>query len=103
MRLFALSSVIALFTTLGASAFFDVSSSLQNILRNTERSDRYHYPTDFTRDIIPVWFNWYSVLAYVIVNRIVRNHFTATMTIGEIGRFILDFRMELFPLKQMCG
>jgi len=31
----------------------DVSSSLQNILRNTHRSDLYSYPTDFTRGIIP--------------------------------------------------
>jgi hypothetical protein len=28
--------------------------ALQNILRNTDKSDRYQYPTDFTRDIIPV-------------------------------------------------
>ncbi|KAK3079967.1 hypothetical protein LTS18_003481 [Coniosporium uncinatum] len=31
----------------------DVSSSLQNVLRNTHRSDLYSYPTDFTRGIIP--------------------------------------------------
>ncbi len=32
----------------------DVSSTLGNILANTDRSNRYTYPTDLTRGIIPV-------------------------------------------------
>lgn len=32
----------------------DVSSGLQNILRNTHKSKAYTYPTDLTRGIIPV-------------------------------------------------
>ncbi|KAJ9257985.1 hypothetical protein DTO207G8_1762 [Paecilomyces variotii] len=30
------------------------SSSLQNVLKNTHRSDEYRYPTDFTRGIFPI-------------------------------------------------
>ncbi|MCJ1313017.1 hypothetical protein MMC25_006693 [Agyrium rufum] len=32
----------------------DVSSTLQNILANTDKSDLYTYPTDLTRGIVPV-------------------------------------------------
>ena len=32
----------------------DVSSTLQNILKNTDGSNKYKYPTDFTRGILPV-------------------------------------------------
>jgi hypothetical protein len=31
-----------------------ISSELQNILKNTHRSNAYSYPTDLTRDIFPV-------------------------------------------------
>jgi hypothetical protein len=31
-----------------------VSSTLQNILHNTDKSDLYTYPTDLTRGIVPV-------------------------------------------------
>lgn len=31
-----------------------ITSSLQSILRNTHGSKDYEYPTDFTRDILPV-------------------------------------------------
>ncbi|KAL2004196.1 hypothetical protein VTN02DRAFT_5845 [Thermoascus thermophilus] len=31
-----------------------LSPSLQNILKNTHGSDEYHYPTDFTRGIMPI-------------------------------------------------
>lgn len=37
-----------------ASAIPDVSSTLQNILKNTDGTNKYRYPTDFTRGIIPV-------------------------------------------------
>ena len=30
------------------------ASALQNILKNTDKTDKYRYPTDFTRDIEPV-------------------------------------------------
>ena len=34
----------------------DISSTLQNILANTDRSGLYTYPTDLTREIVPVGF-----------------------------------------------
>lgn len=54
MRSFALtlSTVLA-----GAVASIPPSSGsdvLQNILENTDRSEKYSYPTDFTRDLLPV-------------------------------------------------
>ncbi|KAF2646724.1 hypothetical protein P280DRAFT_464910 [Massarina eburnea CBS 473.64] len=40
-----------------ALALPDVSSTLQNILKNTDNTDKYSYPTDFTRGIIPKPFH----------------------------------------------
>ncbi|KAF1954162.1 hypothetical protein CC80DRAFT_537022 [Byssothecium circinans] len=40
-----------------ALAYPDVSGILQNILKNTEKTDKYSYPTDFTRGIIPKPFH----------------------------------------------
>ncbi|KAF1994863.1 hypothetical protein P154DRAFT_475301 [Amniculicola lignicola CBS 123094] len=40
-----------------AAAIPDVSSTLQNILKNTDRSDKYTYPTDLTRGILPKPFH----------------------------------------------
>ena len=34
----------------------DISTTLQNILANTQNSDGYTYPTDLTRGIVPVSF-----------------------------------------------
>lgn len=36
----------------GSGAF--VNGALQNILKNTDKTDKYKYPTDFTRGIEPV-------------------------------------------------
>lgn len=33
------------------------SDALQNILMNTDKTDKYHYPTDFTREIVPKPFH----------------------------------------------
>ncbi|KAJ4377388.1 hypothetical protein N0V83_000213 [Neocucurbitaria cava] len=44
---------IALATAPSAFALPDVSDALQNILKNTDKSDKYTYPTDFTREIVP--------------------------------------------------
>ncbi|KAH7071344.1 hypothetical protein BKA63DRAFT_71109 [Paraphoma chrysanthemicola] len=52
MRSFAL-PLSALFT----GTFATQSDALQNILKNTDNSDRYHYPTDFTREIVPKPFH----------------------------------------------
>jgi hypothetical protein len=52
MRSFAL-PLSALFT----GTFATYSDALQNILKNTDNSDRYHYPTDFTREIVPKPFH----------------------------------------------
>lgn len=38
----------------GALSVAPVASSLQNILDNTHSSYEYGYPTDITRDILPV-------------------------------------------------
>ncbi|KAF1991162.1 hypothetical protein K402DRAFT_443930 [Aulographum hederae CBS 113979] len=47
-------AAVALFAAVATSTYIpDVSSSLQNVLKNTHRSDLYTYPTDFTRGIIP--------------------------------------------------
>ncbi|KAF1967487.1 hypothetical protein BU23DRAFT_559397 [Bimuria novae-zelandiae CBS 107.79] len=40
-----------------ASSIPDVSSTLQNILKNTDGTNKYRYPTDFTRGIIPKPFH----------------------------------------------
>ncbi|KAF2021401.1 hypothetical protein BU24DRAFT_417064 [Aaosphaeria arxii CBS 175.79] len=40
-----------------ATAIPDVSSTLQNILKNTDNSNKYRYPTDLTRGIIPKPFH----------------------------------------------
>ncbi|KAK2744767.1 hypothetical protein FQN55_006523 [Onygenales sp. PD_40] len=42
------------FARLAAAAPGSGSSALQNILKNTDRSDLYGYPTDLTRGIIPI-------------------------------------------------
>jgi hypothetical protein len=52
MRSFAL-PLLALITSTFAAHW----DALQNILMNTDKSDRYHYPTDFTREIIPKPFH----------------------------------------------
>lgn len=52
MRSFAL-PLSALIT----GTFAAHSDALQNILMNTDRSDKYHYPTDFTREIVPKPFH----------------------------------------------
>jgi hypothetical protein len=55
MRSFAL-ALPALVTAFVAYAPADGTgaSALQNILKNTDKTDKYRYPTDFTRDIEPV-------------------------------------------------
>jgi hypothetical protein len=53
MRSFAL-AFPALVTAYLAYAPSEASDALQNILKNTDRTDKYRYPTDFTRDIEPV-------------------------------------------------
>jgi hypothetical protein len=52
MRSFALSLPALLTGTIAA-----YSDQLQNILQNTDKSDKYHYPTDFTREIVPKPFH----------------------------------------------
>ena len=47
-----LSSLAALVPVF-ASSTPDISSTLQNILANTDRSNLYTYPTDLTREIVP--------------------------------------------------
>lgn len=56
MRSFAL-PLTALFTGLFTGSLASYSDALQNILKNTDKSDKYHYPTDFTREIVPKPFH----------------------------------------------
>lgn len=53
MRSFAL-AFPALVTAHLAYTPAEASGALQNILKNTDKTDKYRYPTDFTRDIEPV-------------------------------------------------
>jgi hypothetical protein len=46
----------------------DISSGLQNILRNTHKSKAYEYPTDLTRGIIPVRTQSIDVMLYCADN-----------------------------------
>ncbi|KAF2816432.1 uncharacterized protein BDZ99DRAFT_407226 [Mytilinidion resinicola] len=75
MKLFTLFSyLLALRATTFATPIPDVSKSLQNILKNTDGSKLYTYPTDLTRGIIPKPFHshndywrdvpFYSALSY---------------------------------------
>ncbi|KZM27083.1 uncharacterized protein EKO05_0010089 [Ascochyta rabiei] len=47
----------ALVTAYLAYAPAEASGALQNILKNTDKTDKYRYPTDFTRDIEPKPFH----------------------------------------------
>jgi hypothetical protein len=82
------------------SAVPDVTDTLQNILKNTDNSNKYKYPTDLTRGIIPVrnhtpggsaesgsmcTDSWHGC----------RNHFIRITIIGETYRSIRDCRMVL--------
>ncbi|KAF2496756.1 hypothetical protein BU16DRAFT_525894 [Lophium mytilinum] len=75
MKASTLSSfLLALRATTSATPIPDVSKSLQNILKNTDGSKLYTYPTDLTRGIIPKPFHshndywrdvpFYSALSY---------------------------------------
>ncbi|PVI00476.1 hypothetical protein DM02DRAFT_563109 [Periconia macrospinosa] len=71
MRYFPLS-------VLAGTALASTSSTLQNILKNTDNSNKYTYPTDFTRGILPKPFHshndywrdvpFYSGLSYGAVS-----------------------------------
>jgi hypothetical protein len=63
MRFSAL-PLCALFATRSVATYSDAlqyilgnTGPLQNILMNTDKTDKYHYPTDFTREIIPKPFH----------------------------------------------
>ncbi|OCK79731.1 hypothetical protein K432DRAFT_299187, partial [Lepidopterella palustris CBS 459.81] len=73
-----LSSLLLLLGTSLASPLPDVSQTLQNILKNTDKSKLYTYPTDLTRGIVPKPFHshndywrdvpFYSALSYGAVS-----------------------------------
>jgi hypothetical protein len=52
MRSFALP-----LSALVTGTFATYSDALQNILMNTDKTNKYHYPTDFTREIVPKPFH----------------------------------------------
>ncbi|KAF2685300.1 hypothetical protein K458DRAFT_301055 [Lentithecium fluviatile CBS 122367] len=81
MRRFSFSLLTPVLPILGlafASSLPDVSSTLQNVLKNTDGSNKYTYPTDFTRGILPKPFHshndywrdvpFYSGLSYGAVS-----------------------------------
>ncbi|KAH7396163.1 hypothetical protein BKA66DRAFT_454583 [Pyrenochaeta sp. MPI-SDFR-AT-0127] len=57
MRSFALAVPVVLSTLAHGAYIPHVSDTLQNILQNTDKSDKYKYPTDFTREIVPKPFH----------------------------------------------
>ena len=61
----------------------DVSDSLQNILANTHGSAAYTYPTDLTRNIMPVCFSL-SICCSGITDCFHRKLSTRIMTTGVI-------------------
>lgn len=64
-----------------ALAIPDVSSTLQYILKNTEGTNKYKYPTDFTRGILPVRVQKNAMMNLADVRR---NLSTATTIIGML-------------------
>jgi len=54
MRPFALTASLA---ALCSAAPYGQQTPLKNILENTDKSEKYTYPTDFTREIIPKPFH----------------------------------------------
>lgn len=77
-----------------------ISSDLQNILKNTHGSDAYSYPTDLTRDIIPVSTRYasqsiqinknrsQSILTSNSISHRKRNSLTNAATTGETSHSI---------------
>jgi hypothetical protein len=86
-----------------ASAIPDVSSTLQNILKNTDGTNKYRYPTDFTRGILPVSSYRWMMMVTVEVDFRSRNLSTATTTTGETFPSTQDYPMVPFLLRQMSG
>jgi len=54
---FAMRSFALPLSALVTGTFATYSDALQNILMNTDKTDKYHYPTDFTREILPKPFH----------------------------------------------
>jgi hypothetical protein len=52
---FALISAVTA-TLSSAASIPQTQTPLRNILDNTDKSEKYTYPTDFTREIVPVSF-----------------------------------------------
>jgi len=84
----------------GSGAF--VNGALQNILKNTDKTDKYRYPTDFTRGIEPVSIDLIYLPARSDLHHS-RNHSTATMTTGVMFPFTVDLRLVPSLQKQMSG
>lgn len=81
----------------------DVSSTLQNILKNTDGTNKYKYPTDFTRGILPVRDGLHVTMTMAVFNLWHRNLSTATTTTGETCLSTRAFPMVLYPPRQMYG
>jgi hypothetical protein len=92
---FALTAVVV---TLGSAASIP-QTPLRNILDNTDKNEKYTYPTDFTREILPV-SRWLVTLPERRCRRNMsvleanvrwhRYHFIVIMTTGAMFRFTLD-------------
>lgn len=61
----SLSLAVSAGLLIGSVAATPISSSLQNILKNTHDSPAYEYPTDLTKGIVPVSF---ALVAVTVVN-----------------------------------
>jgi hypothetical protein len=87
-------SLLASIVSLACAATPGVDVDVQ-ILFNSSGTQ---YPTDFTRDIVPV-----KSPPFVITNDVFRRGFTRTTTTGGMFHSTLPYHMGLFPLKPMYG
>jgi hypothetical protein len=97
--LFAFPTLVAGFITPYAAG--EPSDALQNILKNSDNTNKYKYPTDFTRGIIPVRRSITD--ATLLRAHTTRNRSTATTTTGAMCRFTRDCRMVLSRPRLMFG
>ena len=98
--LLALPTLVAGFITPYAAG--ERSDALQNILKNSDNTSKYKYPTDFTRGIIPVC---HAIMDATLLRRAhaTRNRFTAITITGAMCRFTRVCRTALSQPRLMFG
>ncbi|KAJ5317699.1 hypothetical protein N7508_002207 [Penicillium antarcticum] len=93
LMLFITGIVVALFAG-PVPAIGAITSSLQSILRNTHGSKDYGYPTDLTRDLLPVIWNCptsnWSNIDLEIATIGVMNHFILVRHSGNLDLIVIS-------------